>query len=131
LEWPTVLVVEYVFASIQFITSLSLFGFMHSTKNNKVDKFDSSKFPMGWGLKRVEKLIQDPLENPHNFTPLRCAATNRSPHWSADDDSQHQHVFSERLTFLVTRGVCLLSGGHQLLKMVLALFDTVSAFLLG
>jgi hypothetical protein len=38
--------------------------FMNSSKNNTVDKFGSPKSPMGWGLKRLENLIQDPLENP-------------------------------------------------------------------
>jgi hypothetical protein len=35
--------------------------------NNTVDKFGSPKSPMGWGLKRLENLIQDPLENPTTF----------------------------------------------------------------
>jgi hypothetical protein len=61
-----------------------------------VDKFGSPKSPMGWGLKRFENLIQDPLENPTTFLLF----DELRPHWSADDDSQHQHIFGERPTFL-------------------------------
>jgi hypothetical protein len=36
-------------------------------QEQQVDKFGSPKSPMGWGLKRLEKLIQNPLENPKTF----------------------------------------------------------------
>jgi hypothetical protein len=86
--------------------------------------------PWAGDSKELKNSFRIPWKTPQLFSSS-YAATNRSLGLKYDDDSQHQQVFSERLTFLVTGGVCLLSDGHQLLKMVLALFDTVSGFFLG